>query len=196
MTTKPVYIADVIGQVVDQVITEALGTVKANDLAVNGQSLIQTINYQYGHFRELIQTLAQWDADPNGLRSQKYPLIYLVQDFREQRGKSAGVYADVSLNIIICHQTEGDYKVSERMAKVFKPVLYPIYYSLLNQLSRHPMIFQGESDMIPHDKWDRSFWGTTKLVGSGGTDRSQLADYVDAIDLQNLQLKISFQPCF
>lgn len=195
MTTKPVYIVDIIGSVVQAVTTEVLSTIKTNETAAIGRTAITTINYQYGHFRELIQTLAQWDTDPS-LRVGKYPLIYLVQDFREQRGKTAGVYADISLNIICCHQTEGDYKMADRMSKVFKPVLYPIYYSLIKQLVKNNLTFSGSPDMVVHDKWDRAFWGTSKLVGSGGNDRSMLNDFVDAIDIQNLSLKISYQPCF
>jgi hypothetical protein len=119
-----------------------------------------------------------------------------VQDFKEGRGRASGVYADVSLNIIICHQTEGDYKVAERMPNVFKPVLYPIYYSLIKQLTKHNLTFAASPDLVSHDKYDRAFWGTSKLVGGGGTDRSMLNDFVDAIELQNLQLKIDYQPCF
>lgn len=183
------------GAVVQAVQTEVLVTIQRNEVAAIGSTKIQTINYQYGHFRELIQTLAQWDTDLS-LRSQKYPLVYLVQDFKEGRGRAAGVYAEVSLNVIICHQTEGDYKVSERMPNVFKPVLYPIYYSLMKQLTKNNLTFAASPDLVPHDKYDRAFWGTSKLVGAGGTDRSVLNDYVDAIELQNLQLKIDYQPCF
>jgi hypothetical protein len=193
-TTKPVYIVDLIGSVVQAVIAEVLAQIQAAELAALGSTNITTINYQYGHFRELIVTLAQWDTDPS-LRMGKYPMIYVVQDFVEHRGKLAGVYADLSLQVIVCHQTEADYKITDRYAKVFKPVLYPIYYSFLKNLALSNMTFPSSPDLISHDKYDRSFWGTSKVVGSGGTDRSVLNDFVDAIDIQNLQLKIDYQPC-
>lgn len=84
------------------------------------------------------------------------------------------------------------------MPKVFKPVLYPIYYSLLKQISKHNLTFAASPDLIPHDKWDRSFWGANSITSdkTGGTDRSMLNDYVDAIDIMNLQVKIDYQPCF
>lgn len=195
MTTQPVYIVDVMAAIVQAVSTEVLTTIQANETAVMGRTAIRAINYQYGHFRELIQTLAQMDLSTD-LRFQKFPLVYLAMDFKETRGKLAGVYADVSLNVLICHQTDGNYKVADRYVNVFKPVLYPIYYSLIKQISKSPMTFPASADMIPHDKWDRSFWGTSKQAGSGGTDRSVLNDYVDAIDIQNLQFKIDYQPCF
>lgn len=192
---KPVYIVDIIGSVVQAVQTEVLATIQQNERNALGNTLIQNINYQYGHFRELISTLAQWDADASQqLQLQKYPLVFVVQDFKEQRGKTAGVYADVSLNIVVCHQTDPNYKVTDRMANVFKPVLYPIYYSLMKQLSKASLTFAASPDLISHDKWDRAFWGTTKL--NAGNDKNMLNDYVDAIDIQNLSLKISYQPCF
>lgn len=190
--SNPVYIVDIIGAVVQKVQTEVLATIQTNETNALGATLIQNINYQYGHFRELIVTLAQWDTDPS-FQQQKYPLIYLVQDFREQRGKLAGVYADVSLNIIICHQTLAEYKATDRMANVFKTVLYPIYYSFIRQLAKHNLTFAASPDLIPHDKWDRTYWGTS---GMGGNDKTMLNDFVDAIDIQNLQLKIDYQPCF
>lgn len=195
MTTQPVYIVDIIGKCVQAVTAKVLVQIQAAELAALGQTGITTINYQYGHFRELIVTLGQWDTDPT-LRVQKYPMIYLVQDFVEHRGKGAGVYADLNLQVIICHQTADDYKITDRYANVFKPVLYPIYLEFMNQLAKSPMTFPASADLIPHDKWDRSFWGTSKVVGAGGTDRSVLNDFVDAIDIQNLQIKIDYQPCY
>lgn len=194
MITQPVYIVDIIGQVVQKVQAEVLTAIQQNETSALGQTGINQINYQYGHFRELIQTLAQWDTDPS-LRTQKYPMIYLLQDFKESRGRGAGIYADVSLNVIVCHQTDQTYKVTDRMTKVFKPVLYPIYYSLIKQLTKNNLTFAASPDLVPHDKWDRSFWGTGQ-ISTGGTDKMMLNDFVDAIDIQNLQLKIDYQPCF
>jgi hypothetical protein len=195
LNTTPTYLVDIIAAVVAAVQSEVLGTIQANETAVlNSASRIQKINYQYGHPRELIQTLSQNDLSPQ-FNQLKYPLIYLYMDFREQRGRTPGIYADTQLNFAICHQTEGDYKAADRYVNVFKPVLYPIYYSLMKQLTKSPLTVQGDQDMLQHDKWDRMFWGTSKVVGGGGTDRSYLNDFVDAIEIQNLALKINYQPC-
>lgn len=189
--TKPVYIVDIIGSAVALVQNEILDSIKAADIAANGSTLITAIDYQYGHKRELIQTLSQMDADAT-TRMIKYPLVYLVQDFRERRGSEPGVYADVSLNVIIAHQTDPTFKITDRMANVFKPVLYPIYYSLMKQLATIPQSMQGSADMIEHDKFDRSYWGSQAV---GGNDKLSLNDYVDAIEIQNLNIKFNYQPC-
>jgi len=191
MTTQPVYIVDIIGEIVQKVQALVLQKIQMNETSALGSTNIQAINYQYGHFEELIETLAQYDADIN-LRNQKYPLVYLVTDFTEQRGRLAGVYADTRLNIAICHQTKADYKSAERKQKVFEPVLYPIYYELIEQFSKHLMTMAGSADLLQHDKTDRYYWGTREL----GTPKNKLADFVDAIELQNLQVKFDYQPCF
>jgi len=191
---RPVYIVDIIGEAVAGTTAEILPTLITNEQAVaeDGVSLIRTIDYQYGHRMELIQTLAQMDKSDEMARESKYPLVYLVQDFIETRGKIPGVYAEVSLNIIIAHQTSNTYKITDRMAKVFKPVLYPIYYTLLDKLADHVQINEYSEDIIIHQKIDRSYWGTSTV---GGNEANALNDYVDAIEINNLSLKILYKNC-
>ncbi len=193
----PVYITDIIGEVVAAAKTAKyngtnvtlLQTIRTNETAAIESTLISTINFQYGHKKELIETLIQMDQNPDN-QANKYPLVYLVQDFSEERGKAVGQYAEVSLNVIIAHSTRNDHKITDRMTKVFKPVLYPIYYQFMKFLAAHPMVNVINSDMIPHKKTDRSYWGRNAV---GGTDALKLNDYVDAIEIENLQLKINYK---
>lgn len=189
--TRPVYIVDIIGEAVASFTPTLLPILIANETAANGESLITTIDYQYGHKMELIQTLAQMDKNELA-REAKYPLVYLVQDFIESRGRIPGVYAETALNIIIAHQTSNVYKIGERMEKVFKPVIYPIYYALLDALADHIQINEYSEDIIIHEKIDRSFWGTSSV--SGNIENS-LNDYVDAIEINKLQLKFLYKNC-
>ena len=187
----PVYITQIIGEVVAKVEDNILETIKENETAALGSTGIQKINFQHGHKRELLETLAQMDQSSEE-RELKYPLVYLVQDFSEERGRSVGIYADTSLNIIIAHHTVNTDKITDRETKVFYPVLYPIYYELMEQLTKHKGIFDSYLDMIRHRKTDRAYWGRNAI---GGTDATKLKDYVDAIELENLQLKINFKIC-
>lgn len=182
----PIYVIDIMEEITSSVNTEVLSTIQANETAVLGETLIQSVNFQKGYIKELIETLQQMDKDPTS-RLLKYPLIWLVTDFKEGRGKTVGKYADTGLDLVIMHQTQQPFKIGDRYANVFKPVLYPIYYSFIKQCAMHPMIMQGDEEMIQHDKWDRSYWGTST--------KNQLPDYVDAIEINNLSLDISFQNC-
>ena len=188
---EPVYIVDVIGEVVEAVTAAILPTIQANDVLANGRTTIETIDYQYGHKRELVQTLFEMDRSKSE-RFQRYPLVYLVQDFYEDLGRGPGIYADTSLNIILAHHTEQQYKITDRYAKVFKPVLYPILQELKRQLFKHPQIHVISPEVLGMRKWDRSAWGR---VAVGGNDATKLNDYVDAIEIEQLRLKIKYPTC-
>ena len=189
--SRPVYIVDIMGEVVTAAKAEVLATLQANEAEALGRTTIETVNYQKGHKIELIQTLIEMDR-ANSFQTKKYPLVYLVQDFVEKRGRKAGEYAELNLNIILAHHTESTRKVDDRYTKVFKPVLYPLYYALLRQIALHPLIFQSNEDDIQHDKIDRLFWGTQ---AAGGNDRNKLTDFVDAIEITNMNLKFYFKNC-
>jgi hypothetical protein len=199
MITEPVYIVDIIKECFDSALSyvyskatglSLLATIQANETTVFGSTNIIGIDYQYGHVQELLETLSQMTKSKEEYL-KKYPLAWLVQDFEEVRGDGA-YYSDVSLNIIIAHQTNKDYKITDRMANVFKPVLYPIYYTFLQELASSKWIVQGSIDSIEHTKIDRSYWGSNPVDGNKG---NVLTDYVDAIEIQNLKLKINFKNC-
>lgn len=188
---KPLYIVDIFADIVSRVENVVLSTIQANETAALGSTKIQGINYQKGHKIELIQTLSQMEANAS-TQQQKYPMVYLVQDFTERRGRSIKQYAEVNLQIFIAHYTEATRKVDDRMTKVFKPVLYPIYYELMNQISLEPLIIQADEQDIRHDKTDRLYWGTQSF---GGNKEHSLNDYLDAIEVNNLTLNFNFKTC-
>lgn len=93
MTTVPVYVDDIIGEVVadmqDFLVSKNpdvtfLDSLKANETAALGSSLIQQIRFSKSSFDELIETLMQEDKSGTG-RFTKYPLVHLVQDMRIDR---------------------------------------------------------------------------------------------------------------
>lgn len=194
---KPIYVTEILRDVVDSFTPSILPIIQANEtIALQRQnssyaSRISTINYQYGHPKELIGTLAQLDKSAQ-LKFTKYPLVYLYMDFGEDRNKMLGSYATVNLNIILLHQTQDVYKMQERMEYVFKPVLYPIYYALLNAITLHPYVNEGNPQELKHKMFIRGYWGQERI---GGTDGNNLNDYVDAMDITNLQFTILNNNC-
>lgn len=188
MMVNPLYIVDLFRDIVSGMTPDLLPIIQQNEQQAIGKTLINTIDYQYGHVKELISTLSNYDKSPN-LRIIKYPLVYLVQDFPEDRGQRAGFYADVTLQIVIAHQTESTATIADRMKNVFKPVLYPIYYALLSAIASNSLVNVFDETMIPHRKVDRAYWGKLSV---GGTDANVLNDYVDAIDIINMKLPILY----
>lgn len=205
MITQAVYIDDIIGEVVEATANaivdkrlpvlqqkSLLQTIQANETAALGSSLIQQIRYSKSSFDELVETLSQ--ADKSGEeRYNKYPLIHLVQDMTIDRGNDVGIYGTANVNIIFVHQSVQTYKIDDRDEKVFKPVLWPMYYMFIEQLKLNNWIGDSwdNTGEFRHRVVKRAFWGNRHLQGS----QNILNDFVDAIEIQNLQLKINFSNC-
>lgn len=149
------------------------------------------IEFMYGPWEEIEANLIEIASSyglSGGTTTGAYPLIALVQDFPENREGTGGYYADVTIPIVlIATLTENTYKAPTRYEMTFKPVLYPIYQLLLEEIARNGAIIAGDPDKIEHVKWDRLFYGQKTL----GT---KLNDYVDAIELNNLKLTVA-QSC-
>lgn len=171
---EPIYVVDIIGEVA-----------AATSNAVNIQG-IPELYYMHGHPLEIITRLQEKTKNP-AAKDKRFPLIALFQDFKEERGGVIPHYGDVSLNMALIHYTKPEYDSTQRYEKVFKPVLYPMYYQLLNQFKKSKYI-EPPMGEIKHDKWDRLFWGKTGLYGNTG---NIFNDYIDAIELMNVKLKLN-----
>lgn len=155
----PVYIVDIIGDVCTKVATETE----------------MSINYQYGFGVQILESLKLKDSGKSG----KYPLIALYFPISEDRGK--GYYADVLIRkIVIANLTNKDDRPTQRYEKVFKTILYPVYYSFLRQLARNSYIQCKDPDMIVHRKTD--FPSVSVATG--------INDFVDSIEITNLQFSL------
>ncbi len=178
----PVYVVDEIGTVINAVSAQLLAELKAYD------SRIEAVNYLYGHPLEIIETLKQRD-ESDGFRFKKYPLVALFQDFPEQHGE-IGIDSEVTLHLVIARATQPDYKASERYTENFKPVLYPIYFEFLRQLTLSGRFMTYGTSRISHTKIDRVFWGRA-FEG----DANPFNDWLDCIEIKDLKLKINLKNC-
>jgi len=142
--------------------------------------------YEHGHFLEIANKLTEKDAATLLYKYQKYPLIALIQDFPERRQTLKPTEA--SLNILIITYTEQSYSSADRYVNTIIPILYPLYDSLLKAL-KASRTFGGTFD---HTKIDRVNWGTQRPYFN---ESLILNDYVDAIELQDLQVQIINSPC-
>lgn len=138
------------------------------------------LDYQPGRSTQIqteLQKIVQ--ATVASTKAGKYPLVALFQDIPEQRGGS-GYYATVTIpKISIAVLTVQQDPVLKRYDTNFRPTLYPIYYEFLRQLCRHKNIVANDPNAIVHTKYDRP---GHQPAGSN------MNDYVDAIEISNLQL--------
>ena len=163
MIAAPLYIVDIIGEVV----------------AATATKLGRPILYQYGRSIQILTELQKLNDSTTG-KGTKYPLFALFQDFPEDNSGSSGYYCTVRFpRVSIATWTQSTDTPVKRYAQTFKPILYPIYEEFLRQLMKHKNIVGNDPGAIPHVKWDRP--GTQPEGGN-------LNDYVDAIEIQNLQL--------
>lgn len=148
------------------------------------------INYIYGHPLEVIETLKDMTSDMS-YSAVKYPLIALFTDFPERKGEE-GIESEVTLNIIIATRTNNNLTAPDRYANTFKPVLYPIYKEFLYKIFKSQKFTVNSETTIPHTKTDRLYWGRTGLYGNTG---NLFNDFIDAIEIENMTLKLKQKIC-
>lgn len=136
--------------------------------------------YEHGHRMEIINILSQKSANVN-LKFEKYPLIALFQDFKEEVTLSG---RDVSLNIAIITDTRPEWMASERQVETFDKVLYPLWDLFFKYLQRSVHVDQNG---FTYDKYDRMYWGKQ---AADGTESNIFNDTIDAIEIENLKLHI------
>lgn len=140
----------------------------------------------YGTINEMIGILTGKDKS-NTYKFQKYPLIVLLLDIGEERGKETGIYCETDCRIWIANTTRKEWSSEKRTSDNFVPVLYPIYKNLIEYLEKGQYLYIDRMTGIPHKKTDRYYWGedehTTHVFN----------DYIDGIDLENVNLKFKKQ---
>lgn len=175
MTTNDIYIVDLFETIVANTAT----------------GLNTDVFYQYGNPLEIVENL-QRISNATGFQDKKYPLIALFQDFDEGKGKRLDVCSEVNLHIIIATLTDQTLLAKDRYIASFKPILYPVYDEFLIQIKKSGFFIVSDERLIPHTKTDRLYWGRNGLFGQ---NNNLFNDYIDCIEITNLNLKIKSFNC-
>lgn len=138
------------------------------------------IMYYPGTISEIKNIL--FDIDKGmAMRSHKYPAFFSYMSVEE----NFDVYRTLVYNISIVGLTDKDWLTEQREEYVFDPVLRPIYEEFKNQINSHVAIVRYDNRIIPHRKYDVF---TTGRVGEALV--VEFPDWIDAIDLRNLTVRI------
>ncbi len=186
MRDRPVYIVDEMEAVVSATEAEVLSALQTFDPNITG------VHYYHGHPLEIVETLAQKDNSGTNLIFEKYPAVCLFEDIREHKAPRPGIYCTAPLHMAILYYTQPTFKSAERYTNTFKPVLYPIYTTLLQKIVEHKGIWQYDIEKMPHDKINRLYWGREGLYGN---ESNIFNDWVDAIEMQDLNLDFYYPNC-
>lgn len=159
------------------------------DLTTDLQDTMRQISFFWAHPLEIVNTLQELSKNPD-LMFEKFPCIMLYTDIPVNIGGS-GDFDTCRLNIIIANRTMPNYRASDREVQNFEPILRPIYRMFLMELHRST-VFQVQDIAIgaKHTYIERFYWGKQ---GINGNEANTGVDYVDAIQLQDLQLTLSNQ---
>lgn len=134
--------------------------------------------YDYGHILDVVAKLTAKDGN-DIYKFQKYPLVVLLTDIEEAHGDSADIEYTCSPSLLILDKTEASYTSQDRMQLIFKPILYPIYDSLIDSVKYSEYL--NVLDQVPHKKTDRMAWGSSSVSGNTATI---FTDYLDGIEIE------------
>ena len=163
---------------------------KTFDYTFQDKNMVLMPFFMAGHPLEIAQRLTDKDKD-KVYKYQKYPLIALRMDIQESVSKGIWSY---SLNILILNYTDKKWNAEQRMEKIFKPVLYPIYERFMGELRNSNLFFwPGNQDYPEHTKVDRPFWGTESQ--QQGNVKNIFNDPIDAIEIIGLKLNQRVKNC-
>lgn len=171
----PVYIPDAIKEVVQWVDSALYPT------------LTQHVYFMFGHPLEIVTRLQEMSNDPAA--PKKYPLVALFTDIPVNKNTD-GFYGSARLQIVIATLTEPNLTAQERLDQNFRPILQPIKEQFLKELSRHAQ-FSSEGE-FEYTEIERYYWGRQGLYGNTGNIYN---DFVDCIELQNVQVNINTKIC-
>lgn len=174
---RPIVVVDIIGDIVNNVNTAILPKLQIADPTIVG------LNYQYGPPLEINATLTQMSGTG---QNNKYPLVALYQPFDEKKSLT-GFDGSDPLRIIIARWSNATDKAADRYRKNFKPILYPIYAEFMYQLGNDKRIQSLGWEKIKHTKRDWPYWDDT--------GKNPLIDYVDIIEISNLELNFILKNC-
>ena len=123
-----------------------------------------------------------------------FPLVWLVMNYSELRGKKIDKYADSSTSLIIGMPTKTEYTMRQRTDNSFKPRLFPIYQEILIQLSLEDWFNRPEIEKIEHTKIDLPYWGCGDA--NGQNTENLFKNFIDAVQIKDLKLEIeNIQNC-
>jgi hypothetical protein len=137
---------------------------------------------------EIQAMLKKWSSTPENNR-QKFPAIILFEDVTIDRSSVNEIYGRVKLNLAIVNSTKPAYSSMEREVNNFVPILNPIYWEFLEALSRTTAFRSPDKKKIRHQRIDHKFWGRDENT------KNVFSDFVDAIEMTNVDLAVDFDNC-
>lgn len=147
------------------------------------------VSYLFGDWSYISNQLTVWGKSPK-TSPLKFPLICLYSPFTEERDAED---VRVSLEFIIMVNTEKDYTNEDRELISFDKVLRPIYRLFMDEIRGDRRFASDYRGVVPHQYTENYRYGR---VGVLGPDGKPFRDFIDAIEIKNLDLTIKKEKCY
>lgn len=177
--SQPIYIVDVLRDVVAATSTVLLTTLQAVDPLITG------IKFEYGHKNDINERIIAYGNQ----RINFCPMVCLFEDYKLKHGDK-NLTGITNLIMVIIYYSKPDITRVQREENVFRPILYPVYLELLNQLKLSGAFSIYDVTSIKHDQINRPHWGDPELY-----KEYPLKGVFDGIELNNLQLTTFLKTC-
>ncbi len=148
------------------------------------------ISYVFGNTQYIKAYLDEMSKGQYGA-DEKLPMIALFTPIVEDRN-NPDYHAVVKVNILIACKTNRDWSNEQRRDYSFASVLRPIYARFLEELKADGRLDFGYKDNIRHSYSENYSYGKYGAFTSTG---DEVSEPIDAIDIRNLELKITHQNC-
>lgn len=165
--------------IVERYLPDILDTVISR-IDVSDITGVDSLHFDFGNYIEITNKLSK--KNKNNL---KYPLFALILDVVENE-IDGPVYKSYNFNLIIAYHTEKNYTSQQRLENIFKPILQPLYRKLIDEIKRnYDNYFIITGDYVDHTKYDRYF------LGSESPNQNKLNDYIDAIEIEFRNIRVT-----
>lgn len=182
-----IFPQDIFKDVVSQVSVQMITYLKTQNNNITG------VHFEFGTGVEIIETLQQKTNSTTGKNFDKYPLVAMFLDVKEEFGDKAGVYSTIpNLRLAIINGTKAEYKAAQRDEFNFKPILTPILQTLLNVMYVHKVLLNPGGIGFKYDATRNYYWGREGLYSKEG---NIFNDKLDAIEINFRDLKINSSYC-
>lgn len=165
-------------------LTDAIGEI----VRLMNVDLTDELFYTFGSFKELQKLL----IDKSKEQEDRYPLLFLLLDLEEEMESEGKNVSASSQTYILLNSTNKAWTSTQRMENQYKTVLYPLYESFINTIKSSIYFLDSldEYNNLPHIRKDRFYYSSTDAK-----EQNVLSAYLDAIEINNLELKLSQEVC-
>nr|UWG87950.1 MAG: hypothetical protein [Bacteriophage sp.] len=147
------------------------------------------ISYMFGDWNYISDQLLIWSKS-NATAKLKYPAIFLYSPIEEDRTDKKW---KMSLSLLLVVNTLPSYTNEERSRISFAECLRPIYEILIKEIGKEPTFDMAFVKNVPHMYIENYRYGK---AGVTGPDGKPFKDYIDGINIKNLQITLKKEKCY